>query len=191
MTYIGCINGAGCVYAEVLSNTALGAPWSGGNADGFAQNYLRSCDIGSHDEAGVFYLSSRMGGLESPRQSSGPLVEVEGSDSWLRPSTAASWMPALTATMPRSTIMGAIHGEKSAKRNGALMRLSALRAAALHRQLRCVFWLVSPPQRPDTVCLGVLCTSTAHENFLGASGLVFFQNLCRDVLANPSTCDRA
>ena len=165
MTYIGCINFAGCVYAEVLSNTALGAPWSGGNADGFAQNYLRSCDIGSHDEAGVFYLSSRMGGLESPRQSSGTLVEVEGSDSWLRPSTAASWMPALTATMPRSTstIMGAIHGEKSAKRNGPLMRLSALRAAALHRQLRCVFWLVSPPQRPDTVWLGVLCRRTAHE----------------------------
>ena len=177
MTYIGCINGAGCVYAEVLSNTALGAPWSGGNADGFAQNYLRSCDIGSHDEAGVFYLSSRMGGLESPRLSSGLLVEVEGSHSWLRPSTAASWMPALTATMPRSTIMGAIHGEKSAKRNGALMRLSALRAAALHRQLRCVFWLVSPPQRPDTVCLCGLCRRTAHNNSTGPTCSCFSESL--------------
>ncbi len=50
MTYIGCMNGAGCVYAEGLSNTAVGALWSGGNADGFAQNYLGTCDMGSLDE---------------------------------------------------------------------------------------------------------------------------------------------
>ena len=42
------MNGAGCVYAEGLSNTAVGAQWSGGNADGFAQNYLGTYDIGSH-----------------------------------------------------------------------------------------------------------------------------------------------
>ena len=62
MTYIGCMNGAGCVYAEGLPNTAVAAPWSGRNTDGFAQNYLGTYDMGSHDEPGVFYLNSGMGG---------------------------------------------------------------------------------------------------------------------------------
>ena len=62
MTYIGCMKCAGCVYAEGLSNTAVGAPWSGGNADGFAQKYWCTYDMGSHDEPGVFYLNSGMGG---------------------------------------------------------------------------------------------------------------------------------
>ena len=65
MTYIGCMNGAGCVYPEGLSNTAVAAPWSGGNADGFAQNYLGTYDMRSHDEPGIFYLNSGMGGLDS------------------------------------------------------------------------------------------------------------------------------
>ena len=56
------MNGAGYVYAEGLSQMAVGALWSGGNADGFAQNYSCTYDMGSHDEPGVFYLNSGMGG---------------------------------------------------------------------------------------------------------------------------------
>ncbi len=65
MTYIGCTTGAGCVYAEGFSNTAVGALWSGGNADGIAQNHLDTYDIGSHARATPLLLT-----VSAPR--SGP-----------------------------------------------------------------------------------------------------------------------
>ena len=58
MMYIGRVNGAGCVYAEGLSNTALGALWSGGNADGFAQYCFTSYDFGLHAHAALFLLTT-------------------------------------------------------------------------------------------------------------------------------------
>ena len=59
------------------------------------------------------------------------------------------------------------------------MQLSALCAAALHLQLRCVF-LVATPQRSDTVCVGVVCRRTAHRAFPWCpEGSSFSGSFCR------------
>ena len=44
MTYIDCMNGAGCAHVEVLSNTDRGALCSGGCEDVFALVSFSSCD---------------------------------------------------------------------------------------------------------------------------------------------------